>query len=41
MLKQFFIGNHFGVVATAIQGNVDGEDQLSHRIVLPTFMYRL
>jgi hypothetical protein len=26
----FFITNHFGVVAAAIQGNVDCEDYISH-----------
>jgi len=30
----FFIGNLFGVVAAAIQGNVDCEDYISHLIVL-------
>ena len=29
----FFIGNLFGVVATAIQSNVDGVDYISHWIV--------
>jgi len=28
----FFIGNHFGVVAAAIQGDVDCEDYISHLI---------
>jgi hypothetical protein len=35
ILKRFVIGIEFGMVAAAIQGNVDGEDQFSHRIVLP------
>jgi hypothetical protein len=33
----FFIGNHFGVVAAAIQGDIDCEDYISHLIVLPPF----
>jgi hypothetical protein len=30
----FFIPNLFGVVAAAIQGNVDREDYISHLIVV-------
>jgi hypothetical protein len=32
ILKRFFIGVEFGVVAAAIQRNVDCEDYLSHLI---------
>ena len=35
--SSFFIGNCFGVVAAAIQGNVDCEDYISHLIVLIPF----
>ena len=37
MFMHFFIGNHFGVVDAAVQGNVDCEDYVSHWIVLPPF----
>jgi hypothetical protein len=30
VLMYFFVRNHFGVVAAAIQGNVDCEDYISH-----------
>jgi len=34
LLKRFFIGIEFGMVAAAIQGDVDCEDYISHLIVL-------
>jgi len=30
ILMCFFIGNHFGVVAAAIQGDIDCADQVFH-----------
>jgi hypothetical protein len=33
----FFITNLFGVVDTAIQGNIDCEDYISHLIAYSTF----
>ncbi len=40
MFKYVVPTNSFGVVAAAIQGNVDCVDELSHFIVLTPFMNR-
>ena len=39
ILKRFVIGIEFGMVAAAIQGDVDGENHISHLIILTSLLH--
>jgi hypothetical protein len=39
ILKRFFIGFEFGMVAAAVHGSVDCEDYVSHLLLLTRLMY--